>query len=60
MSISNKKGLFKFNTGLTIRFVGMAFVIFSLPYFVISPQNPFAIIGLSFGNFLLAIGGAIN
>ena len=54
----NKKGQIK--TGLLVRFIGMTFIIFSLPYFVLNPQNVFTIIFLAFGNFLLAIGGAID
>ena len=47
-------------SGFIVRMFGMAVIIFSLPFFVSNPGNIFSIMSLAFGNFLLAIGGAIN
>ena len=48
------------NTGIVIRFAGMGVIVFALPFFTLNPQNILALISLVFGNFLLAIGGALS
>ena len=54
----NKKTVIE--TGFIVRFIGMVFVILSLPFFVTNPSNIISFITFAFGNFLLTIGGALN
>ena len=56
--LKNKKS--QIGIGFIVRMIGMVFIMFSLPFFVINPQNIYSLISLAFGNFLLAIGGALN
>lgn len=53
--MGNKKG----NSGFIIRLIVSFIIVFSLPFLVTNPANPFALIGFSFGNFLLVLGGIL-
>ena len=53
--MKNKKG----NAGMITRLIASFVIVFSLPFIVINPLNPFALIGFAFGNFLLVLGGIL-
>ena len=54
----NKKS--QVSIGLIIRFIGMIFIIFSLSFLILNPQNPIALIVYAFGNLVLVIGGSTD
>ena len=56
----NKKSQMRLSTGLVIRLFGAVIDVVTLPFLIVAPANPIAIISFSFGNFLLVLGGLIN
>ncbi len=53
--MNNKRG----NAGFTTRLVASFIIVISLPFIIVNPANPFAIISFTFGNFLLVLGGLL-
>lgn len=60
IKMKNKKASLVMSPGITIRIIAGIIDVVSLPFLILNPSNPFAMVAFGFGNFLLLLGGLID